>query len=211
MFDPKKYCEVCRELRAPEKKIEEIIAMTEHHTQKRRFRTLGAGLAVCAAAATMVVGVAAANPEAAQEFFAHITSVVTVGEFRRDLTTEDGERVTVLDLPQATVENRNGRAILVVDGEETDITEQLEAVGSYTREASSDGTQVTLTVEGSAAEWTLSTTVETADGVVYTFSADSKGSVRARSDGAEGETETSVTTFDKECFAEPHSEEELRR
>lgn len=211
MFDPKKYCEVCRELRAPEKKIEEIIAMTEHHTQKRRFRTLGAGLAVCAAAATMVVGVAAANPEAAQEFFAHITSVVTVGEFRRDLTTEDGERVTVLDLPQATVKNRNGRAILVVDGEETDITEQLEVVGSYTREASSDGTQVTLTVEGSAAEWTLSTTVETADGLVYTLSSDSDGNSGTHFDGVKGDAETAVSTYDGECFAEPRSEGELER
>ena len=104
MFDPREYREACRELRAPEKKIEEIIAMTEQRTHKRRFRALGTGLAVCAAAATMVVGVAAANPEAAQEFFAHITSVVTVGEFRRDLTTEEGEQVTVLELPQATVE-----------------------------------------------------------------------------------------------------------
>ena len=103
MFDPKEYCEVCRELRAPEKKIEEIIAMTEHRTPKKWVRSLGAGLTACAAAATMVVGVAAANPEAAQEFFAHITSAVKVDEFRRDLTTKDGEQVTVLDLPQATV------------------------------------------------------------------------------------------------------------
>ena len=56
MFDPREYREVCRELRAPEKKIEEIIAMTEQRTHKRRFRALGTGLAVCAAAATMVVG-----------------------------------------------------------------------------------------------------------------------------------------------------------
>ena len=134
--------------------------MTEQRTHKRRFRALGTGLAVCAAAATMVVGVAAANPEAAQEFFAHITSVVTVGEFRRDLTTEEGEQVTVLELPQATVENRDGRAILVVDGEETDVTDQLESTGRYTRAASSDGTQVDITVEGSAAEWTLTTEVK---------------------------------------------------
>ena len=90
--------------------------MTEHRTPKKWVRSLGAGLTACAAAATMVVGVAAANPEAAQEFFAHITSAVKVDEFRRDLTTKDGEQVTVLDLPQATVENQNGRAILVVNG-----------------------------------------------------------------------------------------------
>lgn len=48
MFDPKEYCEVCRELRAPEKKIEEIIAMTEHRTPKKWVRSLGAGLTACA-------------------------------------------------------------------------------------------------------------------------------------------------------------------
>ena len=176
MFDPKEYCEVCRELRAPEKKIEEIIAMTEHRTPKKWVRSLGAGLTACAAAATMVVGVAAANPEAAQEFFAHITSAVKVDEFRRDLTTKDGEQVTVLDLPQATVENQNGRAILVVNGEETDITDQLKAAGSYTRELSFGGTQVTVTVEGSATEWMLTTAFETLDGGLQTFTIDSKGS-----------------------------------
>ena len=204
MFDPREYREVCRELRAPEKKIEEIIAMTEQRTHKRRFRALGTGLAVCAAAATMVVGVAAANPEAAQEFFAHITSVVTVGEFRRDLTTE-------VELPQATVENRDGRAILVVDGEETDVTDQLESTGRYTRAASSDGTQVDITVEGSAAEWTLTTEVKTADGLVYTLSSDSDGNSGTHFDGAVGDTETAVSTYDGSSFAEPRSEGELER
>ena len=193
MFDPKEYCEVCRELRAPEKKIEEIIAMTEHRTPKKWVRSLGAGLTACAAAATMVVGVAAANPEAAQEFFAHITSAVKVDEFRRDLTTKDGEQVTVLDLPQATVENQNGRAILVGNGEETDITDQLKAAGSYTRELSFGGTQVTVTVEGSATEWMLTTAFETLDGGLQTFTIDSKGSsMTAPSDTAEGDTETSA-------------------
>ena len=192
MFDPREYREACRELRAPEKKIEEIIAMTEQRTHKRRFRALGTGLAVCAAAATMVVGVAAANPEAAQEFFAHITSVVTVGEFRRDLTTEEGEQVTV-------------------DGEETDVTDQLESTGRYTCTASSDGTQVAITVEGSAAEWTLTTEVKTADGLVYTLSSDSDGNSGTHFDGAEGDTETAVSTYDGSSFAEPHSEGELER
>ena len=40
MFDPKEYCEVCRELRAPEKKIEEIIAMTECVGRWRKERIL---------------------------------------------------------------------------------------------------------------------------------------------------------------------------
>ena len=171
MFDPKEYCEVCRELRAPEKKIEEIIAMTEHRTPKKWVRSLGAGLTACAAAATMVVGVAAANPEAAQEFFAHITSAVKVDEFRRDLTTKDGEQVTVLDLPQATVENQNGRAILVVNGEETDITDALAQDGHYTFQQQSEGTVLDLTVTGSVQDWTLTCSVhgEGEEGPVYTY------------------------------------------
>ena len=99
----------------------------------------------------------------------------------------------MLELPQATVENRDGRAILVVDGEETDVTDQLESTGRYTRTASSDGTQVDITVEGSAAEWTLTTAFETLDGGLQTFTIDSKGSsMTAPSDTAEGDTETSA-------------------
>ena len=33
MFDPKVYREACRELRAPEDKIEEVITMTEKSTE----------------------------------------------------------------------------------------------------------------------------------------------------------------------------------
>ena len=51
-----------------------------------------------------------------------------------------------------------------MNGEETDITDQLKAAGSYTRELSFGGTQVTVTVEGSATEWMLTTAFETLDG-----------------------------------------------
>ena len=66
MFDL--YREACRELRAPEDKIEEIIAMTEK-TSKKRIRPLRTALIAAAAVAMMVVGVSAANPEGVQEFF----------------------------------------------------------------------------------------------------------------------------------------------
>lgn len=54
------------------------------------------------------------------------------------------------------------------------------------RVASSEGTRVTITVEGSSAEWTLTTTVETVDGMIYTFSSDSDGDSKACLDGTEG-------------------------
>ena len=102
-------------------------------------------------------------------------------------------------------------AILVVDGEETDVTDQLESTGRYTCTASSDGTQVAITVEGSAAEWTLTTEVKTADGLVYTLSSDSDGNSGTHFDGAEGDTETAVSTYDGSSFAKHRSEGELER
>ena len=62
MFDPKLYREACRELKAPENRIEEIIAMT-NNTDKKKMRPLRTALICAAAAAMMVVSVAAANPE----------------------------------------------------------------------------------------------------------------------------------------------------
>jgi hypothetical protein len=78
------------------------------------------------------------------------------------------------------------------------------------RVASSEGTRVTITVEGSSAEWTLTTTVETVDGMIYTFSSDSDGDSKACLDGTEGETETTISDLDGASFAGLRSAEELR-
>ena len=58
-------------------------------------------------------------------------SVIKVDQYRQDMIMDTGEHITTLEVPQATVENRDGQAILVVNGEEVDITEELEADGSY--------------------------------------------------------------------------------
>ena len=60
MFDPEVYRDMCRELRAPQEKIEEMIAMTENN-KKKFHKPLRTALALCATVAMMVVGVAAAN------------------------------------------------------------------------------------------------------------------------------------------------------
>ena len=130
MFDPKVYRNACRELNASEEKIKEIIAMTENKDRKNSRRTMRTILVACAAITMMVVGVGAANPEAAQEIFGQIVSVIKVDQYRQDMIMDTGEHITTLEVPQATVENRDGRAILVVNGEEVDITEELEADGS---------------------------------------------------------------------------------
>ena len=56
MFDQKLYREACRELSAPEHKIEEIIAMT-NNTDKKKMRPLRTAL-IAAAAVVIVMNAA---------------------------------------------------------------------------------------------------------------------------------------------------------
>lgn len=157
MFDPSLYREACRELRAPEEKIEEILTMTEHRKTRKYIRPVRTLLVAAAAVAMMAVGVSAANPEAVQGIFARIASVVRIDEFRQEMTTTDGEQMTVLSVPKIDVEDQDGRAVLVIDGEQTDITDNLAREGSYTYEKTTrEGTRLTVTVTGSGAEdWTM--------------------------------------------------------
>ena len=157
MFDRRLYHEVCRELRAPEEKIEEILTMTKTNPPKKRYRPVRTILVAAAAVAMMAVGVSAANPQAVQGIFARIASVVRIDEYRQEMTTTEGERITVLSVPKIQVENRDGRAVLAIDGEETDITDALARDGSYVYEKTTrEGTKLTVTVKGSGAEdWTM--------------------------------------------------------
>ncbi len=159
MFDPKLYREACRELRAPEDKIEEIIAMTEK-TNKKKIRPLRTALIAAAAVAMMVVGVSAANPEATQEFWLTLRNAVQVDQYRMDLTTEDGEKVSVISVPQAMLENRDGRAILMVDGKDVaDITDALARDQHYVYEDVAEGSKISVTVDGTIDEWTMTADV----------------------------------------------------
>ena len=155
MFDPKLYREACRELRAPEDKIEEIIAMTEK-TNKKHIRPLRTALIAAAAMAMMVVSVAAADPEGFESFLINIGTVVRVDRYRSDVTTEDGETFSMVESPDAMVENREGKAILVVNGEDAaDITDALAQDQHYVFEDFTEDTRITITVDGTIEKWTL--------------------------------------------------------
>ena len=144
MFDPKVYREACRELRAPEDKIEEVITMTENTSKKIR-RPLRTALVCAAAVAMMVVGVAAAAPEEFQAFFINIGDVVRVDRYRSDVTTEDGETFSMVASPDAKVEDRDGRAILMVNGEDAaDITDALAQDQHYVFEDFTEDTRITI-------------------------------------------------------------------
>ena len=155
MFDPKLYREACRELTAPKDKMEEIIAMTENNN-KRHVRPLRTALICAAAVAMMVVSVAAANPEEFQTILWSIGSVVRVDRYRSDVTTEDGETFSMVESPDAKVENREGKAILVVNGEDVaDITDALARDQHYVFEDFTEDTRITITVDGTIDKWTL--------------------------------------------------------
>ena len=197
MFDPKLYREACRELTAPEDKIEEIIAMTEK-TNKKKIRPLRTALIAAAAVAMMVVSVAAANPEGVQEFFYEIMSAVQVDDYRTDITTTDGEKVTVFSIPQASVEERDGRAILVIDEKDAaDITDALAKTGRYDYKESSGETEVSATVEGTAENWTIDLTIgaSEADDTVYKFTKDFDGNVIVVTENPEGKNIDITTDF----------------
>ena len=174
MFDPKLYREACRELTAPEDKIKEIIAMTEK-TNKKKFRPLRAALICAAAMAMMVVSVAAANPEGIESFLIDIGSIVRVDRYRSDVTTEDGETFSMVQSPEAKVENRDGRAILVVNGEDAaDITDALAQDQHYVFEDFTEDTRITITVDGTIEKWTLvkEVGIVKADGSYHRFGSD---------------------------------------
>ena len=194
MFDPKLYREACREITAPEDKIEEIIAMTEK-TNKKKFRPLRTALICAAAMAMMVVGVAAANPEAVEEFFYNIVSIVRVDDYRQELTTADGEKITLFSVPEAAVELRDGRAILTLDGEdEADITDVLANTGRYEYQKDCEGSRLIVTVEGTTQDWKIAVSVGDpgSDNPTVTYSSDDvddgvDGRFIVKDDGVGGE------------------------
>lgn len=175
MFDSRLYREACRELRAPEEKVEEIVTMSQqNHTKSRR--PVRAVLIAAAAAAMMAVGVSAANPQAVQELFFQIATVIQVDEFRQEMTTEDGEQVTVFHTPEVYVENRAGRALLVVNGEETDITDALLQDGRYVYEQTTEGdTKLSITVTGSPEKWEMEVSMCGAGEETYSYVVTSEG------------------------------------
>jgi len=192
MFDPNLYREACRELTAPEDKIEEIIAM-----KKRKIRPLRTALIVAAVAAMMVVGVSAANPEGFAEFVANIAAVVQVGKYRSEMTMKNGDQVTVFVTPEAAVEERDGRAILVIDGEDAaDITDALNTEGRYEEDIVSEKNQMHITVEGTIEDWVVTLSIDSPDGEApFVITTDSKGNKMCEAPAVSYEDDAYVSTY----------------
>ena len=131
------------------------------------------------AAALMAISAAAANPEGVQRFLGDIASVVQVGQYRKDMTNVNGETVAVFTIPDPSVENRNGRAILVIDGKDAaDITDALRSEGRYAYDLEAEKGQLHILVEGTAEEWTASVMIGAPGAQTYLYTRTS------RSDGS---------------------------
>ncbi|MGO5022716.1 hypothetical protein ACTQ4E_06425 [Lawsonibacter sp. LCP25S3_G6] len=148
--------------------------MTQAKEKKVR-RPFRAALIAAAAVAMMVVGVGAANPEAVQELFVQIATVVRVDEYRQEMVTSEGESITVLSIPEVNVENRDGQAILIVDEEERDITQALAEQGTYVYEKTTpQDTKLCVEVTGSAEQWEITVSMEEEGKQVGSFTTSSE-------------------------------------
>ena len=194
MFNRKLYHKTMEELRAPQDKIEEIIAMTEQTNTRKHRRSIRTVAVAAAAIAMLSIGVSAANLEGMQEFFYHISTVVKVDAFRTNIATEEGDQVAVLDLNQIAVEKREGRVLLIAGEEEMDITQALERDGRYEYQKVSEDTQVTAVVTGTPEEYSLDVSIAAGgeDGVIYSYSTDSNGKMNYE---LEGDPDGGVSTY----------------
>lgn len=153
MLERKLYCEACDRLTLDAGKIEEMIIMTENQEKKAHRFPRRAALVAAALAAALCVTAAAAEVPAVQEFFTSIFVTITV----------KGEEVNGFNIPSVAVEERDGRSILLVNGEKTDITEALAQDKEYLYEG--DRFQVAVDENGVAVVTAYGT-----DGTVITYS-----------------------------------------
>lgn len=120
MFDPKRYQNACAQLRLGHDKWEEIIAMTENTSAKKRLSRPMKTILIAAACVAALTVTAMAAP-AVQQLFTTFT-----------ITYRNADSQTVFAMPTLTLEEREGRNILTVDGAETDVTDAFARDGQYT-------------------------------------------------------------------------------
>ena len=124
MFEPNQYRELCSELHVSEEKLEEVIQMTEQEKKRKFHRPMRLGLVAAAVAAMLVV-------TAIMTYLTSLRDAAVAGEAWADSSVNTEEGTGGLRLPEASLEERDGRTILIVDGVETDVTQALTDQGEY--------------------------------------------------------------------------------
>lgn len=151
MFDPDLYRKTCSEgMRLSEETLEEMIFMTENKKRGLR-RPAQIALTAAALAVVMCVTAAAANPEAVEKFWKSFTVSI--------VHADDDTMIVSAGIPQIDVQRENGRAVLTIDGEKTDITEALERDGVCVQRFETEHGTAELTVQ-SDLTWGLTMPLE---------------------------------------------------
>ena len=174
MIDKRMYRETFSQLRASDQAKQEVLQKMQEMKQRKRMPRVLRGAAL-AAAMMMALAVTAGAVNVAMDgaLFRQFTIVWTSGDqyLARD---DQGNAVSITLVDGDVVTEEDGRLILHVDGEDIDITEELETEGVYdyaydmevVREDGSRETRtVTIEVTGTPENWTV--TQDNGDGVVY--------------------------------------------
>ena len=151
MMDRKLYHDTFSALRASEDRIEEVISMTKQKNVHKKSRAALIALAACAA---LCISAGAVNVATDGVIWEKLYNLVQVNAFKSEAQLENGETATVY-LADVDLEDRDGRAILVVSGEETDITDALDQEGKYHYERTDGGTVCTVDVTGTLEHWSM--------------------------------------------------------
>lgn len=131
MFDQERYRNACAQLTLGQEKWEEIIAMTENTSAKKRLSRPVKTILIAAACVAALTVTAMAAP-AVQQLFLTYT-----------ITYRNADTQTAFTMPTLALEQREDRSILTVDGEETDVTDAFTQDGQYVL----DLDQATVTVK----------------------------------------------------------------
>ena len=174
MIDKRMYRETFSQLRASDQAKQEVLQKMQEMKQRKRMPRVLRGAAL-AAAMVMALAVTAGAVNVATDgaLFRQFTIVWTSGDqyLARD---DQGNAVSITLVDGDVVTEEDGRLILHVDGEDIDITEELETEGVYdydydmevVREDGSRETRtVTIEVTGTPENWTA--TQDNGDGSVY--------------------------------------------
>lgn len=173
MIDKRMYRETFSQLRASDQAKQEVLqSMREIKHRKRMPRVLRGAALAAAMMMALAVTAGAVNVATDGALFRQFTIVWTSGD--QYLARDDQGNAVSITLVDGVVTEEDGRLILHVDGEDIDITEELETEGVYDyaydmevvwEDGSRETRTVTIEVTGTPENWTV--TQDNGDGVVY--------------------------------------------
>lgn len=150
MFDKDTYKKDCDRLTLGRDTLEEMICMSEQK-KTRKFKPLRVIALTAALVAALGLTAAATDGPIREMIGAYFFSYTVVNEGDGNIFTVslgDNDVMTGRILPAVDYEEKDGRCILTLDGEEMDVTEAMEKDGYYEREL--DDAILRITADGTA-------------------------------------------------------------